>query len=116
MLTTTPKRGLWALWLLVAVAAGAACTQQPRAVPINPYVDGPYLISQANYLIADLVRTDTITLDRARHLRGVTRRAQEQIELARDAAVDGAAASEQVALAVARTALDELRQFLLTRK
>lgn len=94
----------------------AACTSMPRESPVNPYVDGPGIIAQANYLIGDLVGTGVISPARAKELSKVSDQATASIALARQAAGSGDATAETANLQLARESLITLRTFTKERK
>jgi hypothetical protein len=103
---------LYSLLALLLVA----CAGLPRESPINPYVDGPGIIAQANYLIGDLVGTGVISTDRARQLAAIADEADRYTALARNFGRGGDAAAEATYLQMAREGLTTLRTFTQERK
>ncbi len=100
------------LALLLAACAGGP----PRESPINPYVDGPGIIAQANYAIGDAVATGAISTRRAKQLAAIADSADQYIALARAAAQAGNVTGEQLDLQKARDALLQLKTFTQERK
>jgi type IV pilus biogenesis protein CpaD/CtpE len=109
-------------WLLTSALVGllavllAACASTPREAPINPYVDGPAIIAQANYLIGDLVGTGAISTARARQLAAIADEADRYTAIARNFAKGGDATAETANLELARNALTTLKTFTQERK